>query len=286
MPSLTGSILSTENLPIRYTLFYREAEAVSKRVLIFVHGVKGFKDWGAFPEGCRWLAARGFNVVSINLSRNGVGERAMEFDRLDLFADSTLSQDLNDVGSIIDAIDNHDIAINGKPLIPTSLGIIGHSRGGHSVIAAADRYPQIRGVVTWAAVDDYLTRWNSNMISDWNERGFTEIPNARTGQIMRLNRVVYDDSMTHADSLIAIRAIKKLEIPCCFIHGSDDESVPRQAALNLFEACTSIQKSLVIIDGTGHTFDTKHPNNSEALPDAYVNALETTKDFLAAHLPV
>jgi uncharacterized protein len=43
-------------------------------VILFVHGFKGFKDWGAFPDACEEFARVGFAVVAFNLSLNGVGK--------------------------------------------------------------------------------------------------------------------------------------------------------------------------------------------------------------------
>jgi len=41
-------------------------------VVVFVHGFKGFKDWGHFGLLARFFAERGFVFVKLNLSHNGV----------------------------------------------------------------------------------------------------------------------------------------------------------------------------------------------------------------------
>ncbi|NBC26064.1 MAG: alpha/beta hydrolase, partial [Bacteroidetes bacterium] len=93
----TGSIPSGENLPIYYDL-YSPVTTQSRvfPIILFVHGFKGFKDWGAFPDACEDIARQGFCVISFNLSKNGVGKQMLEFDELDLFRKQTLSSDLDD----------------------------------------------------------------------------------------------------------------------------------------------------------------------------------------------
>ena len=277
------SISSTESLPISYTVYPAPSNVETAPVVIFVHGFKGFKDWGSFPLGCETIAKEGLNVVAINLSRNGVGERPMDFDRLDLFADATLSQDQNDIGSVIEAIKSGEIkavdtALKGK------IGIIGHSRGGHSVVAAAGEYEDIQTVITWAAVDNYPDRWGFSTKSDWVEKGFTDIMNGRTKQIMRLNRGVLDDAVENSDRVNALSNAAKLDIPCMFIHGTEDPAVHHDCAINLFQACPSKKKSLIIIDGAGHTFGGSHPWEKDHLPEHFAKVVSASAEFLSTHL--
>jgi uncharacterized protein len=98
-----------------------------------------------------------------------------EFDEPELFARETLSQDLEDIGSVIEAVKNKEISSDKFTLDTDRIGIIGHSRGGHTAVAAAAEYSEIQCMVTWSAVADYNTRWTDEMIKDWNGKGFTEI---------------------------------------------------------------------------------------------------------------
>ena len=43
-----------------------------KPVVVFVHGFKGFKDWGHFPLLADFFAGQGFVFVKLNLSHNGI----------------------------------------------------------------------------------------------------------------------------------------------------------------------------------------------------------------------
>ena len=51
----------------------------SSPCIIYVHGFKGFKDWGFVPYTCEYFAKNGFFVISFNFSHNGVGEELTEF---------------------------------------------------------------------------------------------------------------------------------------------------------------------------------------------------------------
>lgn len=281
----SGEIASTEGLPIYYDCHLPEDHnQQSLPVIIFVHGFKGFKDWGAFSEACADLSESGFAVIAMNFSLNGVGEGMTEFDELDLFARDTLSQDLDDIGSMITALKNGKIKSDGASLNTKSMGLLGHSRGGHTTVAAAAEYPEISCLVTWSAVANYNERWSDEMISDWETEGVTMIKNGRTGQSMPFKKVVYDDAIENADRLMASERAKELSLPAMFIHSKGDQGVPYSDAERLYEECASEDKELVLIPGTGHTFDTAHPFGEDEFPEAFRKAVDATKKWFRKNL--
>ena len=54
--------------------------------VIFVHGFKGFKDWGFVPYLCNYFAEQGFFTITFNFSHNGIGDNPLEFTELEKFA--------------------------------------------------------------------------------------------------------------------------------------------------------------------------------------------------------
>lgn len=281
----TGSISSSENLPIRYDLYTPGRSSRDQLpVLIFLHGFKGFKDWGPFPAACEDLARQGFAVIAMNFSLNGVGDNSLEFDRPDLFERQTLSQDLDDVGSVIQGLKSGEIASSRIGLNTDTIGIIGHSRGGHTAVAAAAEYPEIQCLVTWAAVADYSVRWSDQMLKDWEERGYTEILNARTGQKMKLSHVVRRDVQENGDRLIALRRVKEIHLPSLFIAGKADEAVPWRDSDRLYRSSPSEHKELRLIPETGHTFDAAHPFEADDYPEAFREVLSLTEGWFISHL--
>lgn len=281
----SDSVNSSKNLPIRYDLY---VPGNSSRdllpVLIFVHGFKGFKDWGPFPDACEDLARQGFIVIAMNFSMNGIGENPTEFDRLDLFEKETLSQDLEDIGTIIEAVKNREIQSSRVGLHTDYIGIIGHSRGGHTAIAAAAEYPEIQCLVTWSAVANYNERWSDQMIKDWNEQGYTDIENARTGQIMKVGKEVYEDALENAERLMAIERVKELHLPVLFIAGKDDEAVSYRDSEKLYRNCPSHTKEIRLISDTGHTFGASHPFEEDEYPEKFSEVLELTEGWFLDNL--
>ena len=53
------------------------------------------------------------------------------------------------------------------------------------------------------------------------------------------------------EEIIPIEAVKKIKIPVIFIHGDSDDFVPCYMSKNLYEACNS-EKKLVIIESSDH----------------------------------
>jgi dipeptidyl aminopeptidase/acylaminoacyl peptidase len=281
----SGSISSTENLPIYYDLYIPNGGSEkSFPVILFLHGFKGFKDWGPFPAVCEELSSAGFAVVAMNFSLNGVGESMTEFDELELFARETLSQDLDDVGSVIKALKKGEIDSDRSELGTDEIGILGHSRGGHTAVAAAAENSEVACLVTWSAVADYNDRWSEEMIKDWETKGVTEIINGRTGQVMPVGKVVYEDALENADRLMALKNIENLYIPSLFIHSKGDDSVPYQEAEKLYRSSPSDEKELKLIQDSGHTFGGSHPFEEEEFPPALEDAFNATSNWFQDHL--
>ncbi|HKJ32310.1 MAG TPA: alpha/beta fold hydrolase [Balneolales bacterium] len=280
----SNAITSTNDLPIRYDLYVPTPVTSALPVIIFLHGFKGFKDWGPFPDACIELAEHGYAVLAMNFSMNGIGDNPTEFDRLDLFAKNTLTQELEDIKVVLQALKNGTISSDKAGLDTSKIGIVGHSRGGLSAIVAAANYDEISCLVTWAAVADYSHFWTDEMVNDWINKSYTEILNSRTGQKMRLDKVLYDDAVEHADELKAINRVKELYIPVCFIHGKEDEAVSYKNVNLLYENCPSSEKKRIIIPRTGHTFNGAHPFEDEELPAPFAEVLEHTINWFDSNL--
>ncbi len=77
--------LTTDNQKIRITTF-GNSNLQNGNCLIFVHGFKGFKDWGFGPYLADYFSKKGYFVITFNFSHNGVGKNLTEFDELEKFA--------------------------------------------------------------------------------------------------------------------------------------------------------------------------------------------------------
>ena len=248
-------------------------------VVVFVHGFKGFKDWGPFPAWGRALAHAGFVAVHLNVSHNGVSADApTAFTEMDRFARNTYTRERDDIRAVIDAVADH--ALPEAPIDASRIGLMGHSRGGGTAILQAARDDRVRTLVTWSAVSTFIGRFTDDQIRDWETHGYTEIVNSRTGQTMRIDRVVYDDAMVHADELDIEAAASQIDVPWLIVHADDDEAVDIAAAETL--AATNDGATLLRADG-GHTFGGAHPHDG-TVPASLQQVWDATIAFFDRHL--
>src|SRR6056297_3176424 len=195
-----------------------------KPVVVFCHGFKGFKDWGPFPEWGRTLARAGFVSLHMNFSYNGVHrDRPTEFTELEKFADNTFTREIDDLQAVLDAIEEGTLP--DAPIDPDRIGLLGHSRGGGTVILQAERDDRVGALTTWSSVSTFVDRFSDEQIDDWEKQGYTEIINGRTGQVMRLNKVLYADTMAHKEELDVRGAAERMDVPWLVVHARDDASV-------------------------------------------------------------
>ncbi|HEV8454347.1 MAG TPA: alpha/beta fold hydrolase [Gemmatimonadales bacterium] len=227
--------------------------ASTRPAVLVLHGFKGFKDWGMFPPLSQRLAQAGFIVVSPNLSGSGVDDEG-DFSLPERFSHNTFSAELEDVRRVIDALVAGQLGVP----TPSTLGLVGHSRGGGIAILQAARDPRVRTLVTWAAISS-VERWPASQRSSWRAAGRTDIQNARTGQVLPLYTDVLDDLEQNASALDIEAAGRRLRIPWLVIHGTEDESVPFAEAERLKAASTRPDTHLLPIEGGGHTFGAVHP---------------------------
>jgi uncharacterized protein len=248
----------------------RTGDRVRPRPAVLVlHGFKGFKDWGMFPPLAERLARAGFTAVSFNLSGSGVDD-AGEFSFPDRFARATFSGDLGDIARVVESVVSG--ALDFPP--PTSIGFLGHSRGGGLGVLAAAGEPRIRALVTWAAISD-VHRHSPEEVAAWRARGQIDIVNSRTGQVLPMLTDVLDDVLRHGSTLLDIRAAAiRLRAPWLIVHGESDTTVSVAEARALHTAGGATAELMRVPDA-GHTFETVHPWQGptpafEAVTDASV----------------
>jgi uncharacterized protein len=225
----------------------------SRPAVLVLHGFKGFKDWGMFPPLSQRLAQAGFTAVSPNLSGSGVDDEG-DFSLPERFGHNTFSAELEDVRRVIDALMAGQLGVP----TPSTLGLVGHSRGGGIAILQAARDPRVRALVTWAAISS-VERWPAPQRSSWRAAGRTDIQNARTGQVLPLYTDVLDDIEQNASALDIEAAGRRIRIPWLVIHGTEDESVRFAEAEQLKAASARPDTRLLPIEGGGHTFGAVHP---------------------------
>jgi pimeloyl-ACP methyl ester carboxylesterase len=220
--------------------------------VIVCHGFKGFAHWAFFPLVARRLAENAITAITFDFSGSGIGPDRESFADPGGFASNTLSKEQEDLENLVDYARR-------RKLIEGKFGLFGHSRGGGSAILfAAANEASVGSLVTWSAIS-YPNRWSSEDVVTWRKRGFAEITNSRTGQIMRLDTDLLDDVELHGKTKLDIEAAAaKIKVPWLIVHGTADETVPSSEAERL-HSLSPRMSTLRLIEGASHSFGARHP---------------------------
>jgi len=265
-PILTDLVFSNESKP--------------KPIVIFCHGYKGFKDWGAWDLMAEEFAKNGYFFLKFNFSHNGTTpENLTEFLDIEAFGDNNYTKELDDLQSVIDWL--HLPNNKYQDYLNTSnLTLIGHSRGGGISIIKAAEEKRITKLVTFSSVSDFASRFPSDEILDkWKQKGVDYIINTRTKQQLPHHYQFYTNFKENEDRLTISKATKALKIPHLVVHGSKDTSVPLSESGDLFK--WSPNSELLLVEGADHVYDTSHPWKSKSLPKNFQYVLDGTLKFIA-----
>ena len=90
---------------------------------------------------------------------------------------------------------------NSKNIDLNTIILIGHSRGGGSVLIKASENSLVKSVITWAGVSDFKIRFKENTLGwkDWKEKGVMYVENQRTKQSMPHFFQFYEDFKKNED---------------------------------------------------------------------------------------
>jgi uncharacterized protein len=226
------------------------------RLMIFAHGFKGFKNWGGFPYMLSRIAEKGYLTAGFNFTYNGVEEsNPMEFTRLDLFAENTISKELADLNSVIDYFYTNSDSFN---ISKEKIVLIGHSRGGGVSIIQSSEDKRIKSLITLASISGF-DRYSAEHKRKWKENGFFEVLNSRTNQMMRLNSTLLEDIEMNRDRFNISKSVSKIKIPFLIIHGREDQSVKFTEAGEIYKHSNKETTEIFPVEHTGHTFGVVHP---------------------------
>jgi len=247
----------------------------TKEIVLFIHGYKGYKDWGAWNLVEQYFLKHEIGFAKLNLSHNGgTIENPIDFPDLEAFGNNCYTYELTDISNAIQWLDQR---IN---LANYNLSLVGHSRGGGVALLSVSN-PFVKRIITWAAIDDIPSRFpKGSELEKWKKDGVRFIKNGRTKQDMPHYYSFYNDFLENKDVLdikTAAEKLKELNKPCLHIHGRNDEAVTYKAAINLSEWTGG---EAVLLEETGHTFDTKHPWTENSLPLKMKEVCDKTIGFI------
>tara|TARA_B110000091_G_scaffold208961_1_gene249408 strand:- start:6524 stop:7363 length:840 start_codon:yes stop_codon:yes gene_type:complete len=263
--------------PIVTDVFYNEAQQPQK-VIIFCHGYKGFKDWGAWNLMAESFAKSGFFFIKFNFSHNGgTLEQPIDFPDLEAFGNNNYTKELDDLESVIDWIstnvDYKDMADKNQ------ISIIGHSRGGGIVTLKAAEDLRVKKIISLAAVCNFASRSSTNSdVAAWKKIGVKYVLNGRTKQQMPHFYQFHEDFIENKERLNIENAAKKITIPHLIIHGDNDTSISVNEGKKLH---TWNPKSVLkIIKNADHVFNVSHPWIEKTGSTAFEKTIKICIDFL------
>jgi len=254
---------SQHQKPIVTDLFFKENK-IKKPVVIFCHGYKGYKDWGAWNLAAETFAKNDLFLVKFNFSHNGgTVENPIDFPDLDAFGENNFTLELADLEDVINWIlQNKELK---EEINNTNITLIGHSRGGGIATIKASENSKITNLITWSSVSDFGVRFpKGEVLEQWRKDGISYILNSRTHQKMPHLYQFYQNFKDNEDRLTIKNAVKKLTIPHLIIHGENDMVVLPQEAKNLH--AWNPKSELIFIKEMNHSLGCTQPWNNAKMP--------------------
>lgn len=242
-------------------------------LIVFVHGYKGFKDWGAWNLVQQYFTTKGYGFCKFNMTHNGgTIDNGIDFPDLDAFANNSYTKEKYDLHCVINWLEQQ---FDSLPF----LHLMGHSRGGGIVLLNA-KDSRVTSVITLAAISSIKKRFSDpDIMSRWKKEGVRYEENTRTGQQMPLLYSQAEDFLSNQEQLDIEVSCRSLSKPGLHIHGTADRSVPIQEGVDIAAWTTH---PLHVIDAADHTFGSSHPWNSDQLSPHLTIACTTVSTFLHA----
>ena len=222
-----GEIRNKHGERLDYT-FHEDADA-TKNIVVLGHGVTGNKDRPfvvALGEG---LAASGIPALRFSFSGNGSSEGK--------FTDSTISKEVDDLGAVLDVLDDHTICY------------VGHSMGGAVGVLRASKDDRIQLLVSLAGMVHTKAFAHTEFGDVIPDEGFMwDEPDCPLSQ-------AYMDDLTQIDTVVDLSP--QISIPWLLVHGDEDDVVPIEDSHDILAKANS-QAELVTLEGANHVFSDEY----------------------------
>lgn len=247
--------------------------------VIICHGFKGFARWGAWPVLAAAINERGLNAIVFDFSGSGVGPDRENFTDLEAFACNTYRRELEDLNAVASYATTHGWTSR-------NCGLFGHSRGGATAIFFAADSDRVCCLATWASIAT-IERWSEQQVEDWRARGYIELLNSRTNQVMRIDATALEECERESRyGLDVERAAERVRARWLIVHGSADDVVPVSDAHRLAAASShgdhGMLAELRIVEGANHVLGASHP--LAMVPEQLRAVIGDTADFFAREL--
>lgn len=245
-------------------------EEWNNKVIIFIHGYMGYKDWGCWNFVSDFFTKNNYAFLKYNISHNGgTLSQPVDFNDLESFAKNNYMKEIQDFEAIVRVVDSE---FTSNP----EIYVIGHSRGGGIALLHSD-FGRIEKIASWAGISNISDRFpKGDMLDQWKKDGVYFRENGRTKQKMPHNYSQYENFLRYKDRLNIENYCKNSTKPTLIIHGENDQSVLIKEGETIAEW---LQTDLVRIPNTEHTFGTKQPYIQLKMPFALKQTCEATLTF-------
>ena len=218
-----GEIRNTQGERLDYT--FHAGDPKSKNIVVIGHGVTGNKDRPFIVALAEGLALRQLNALRISFSGNGDSEGR--------FVDCTISKEVNDLGTVLDALAGYRVCY------------AGHSMGGAVGVLRASKDARIKSLVSLAGMVHTQA---------FAEREF--------GGVKPGEGFMWDDSkcplsggymadMAKINSVVDLAPA--IKVPWLLVHGTEDDVVPIKDAYDIFRKAND-PAELIELKGANHIF--------------------------------
>jgi len=267
----------SHNRPILTDVFYKKNNT-KKGIVVFCHGYKGYKDWGAWNLAAEEFAKKNLFFIKFNFSHNGgTVEEPIDFPDLEAFGQNNFTLELDDIDTIIDWITSNSEFENEADA--EDITLIGHSRGGGIVTLKASENNKISKVISWCGVSDFGARFpTGKILEEWRNNGVSYIENARTKQKMPHYFQFYTNFKENEERLTVKNSVKKLTIPQLIIYGDNDDTVFPKEAKNMHS--WNPNSKLVCMKEMDHCLGSVQPWEEKEMPLDLAKAVAESIQFI------
>lgn len=246
-------------------------EDFNGKMILFIHGFMGYKDWGAWNLMQDFFTNKGFGFCKYNVSHNGTTiENPTEFIDLTAFANNSYSNELADLKGALNWLETQ---MDDLPKIY----LVGHSRGG-GIALLGSKDERVYRVVTLAAIASIEKRFpEGKQLKVWETQGTKYTVNGRTNQKMPQLYSQYEDFICNKETLDIQKACETSTKRTLVIHGDADTSVDIEEG---HEIAQWLKTRLFEIELADHTFGANEPWESTELPEHLEKVCELIIGFL------
>ncbi len=226
-----------------------------KEIVVVCHGFPGHKDRTLIKELCKKLKESNINSFRFDLSGRGESEGE--------FIETTTTKEIEDIESVINHFKNKGYSIS----------LMGHSRGAMQSLLVGSKNKDIKSIVSISA-SAYPNNFIERIYSHQREKILKGKHFYWGEEVAGKKYPITPSNVKDLENHKPLEAVKKINIPMLFIHGSEDKSIPVEETKKLHEEANQ-PKEIKIIENADHNF-----TNTQHLKEMINRCIKWQKQFV------